>query len=273
MKLFLLCLCCLLLPLRAASHPLPYAVANVPIPVYNSPQPAASSRPPPADRCGQVRQLELIAFTGTPFTVVAEIILNQQTVLEVTSPSYRPPPGVRLFVAASGLERRASPPPLRTPALLSAKELLQRLRSAVGLPYVWGGNLRQGLQFEHTHHFVGLDCSGLLYEATDAATPRNTADLVNYGQAVPVAGLTIELLLKRLKPLDLIVWEGHVVIVADGEQVIESLLLCGQARNGGVRLTPLRQRLGEIMASRKGVDSWPERGGKQQLFVVRRWLP
>jgi len=38
-------------------------------------------------------------------------------------------------------------------------------------------------------------------------------------------------------------------------------------------LTPLRQRLGEIMASRKGVDSWPERGGKHQLFVVRRWLP
>jgi cell wall-associated NlpC family hydrolase len=273
MKRLLLILNCLVLPVAAIAQPLPYAVASVPTPVYNSPQAAASSAPPPTDHCGQVRQLEWIAFAGTPFTVVAEIILNRQSVLEVTSPSYRPPPSVRLFVAASGLEPRASLPPLPIPAPRSAEELLQLLRSAIGLPYVWGGNLRQGVQFGQTRHFAGLDCSGLLYEATDGATPRNTADLVSYGRAVPVAGLTPAQLLKRLKPLDLLVWKGHVVIVADGEQAIESLLVCGQAGNGGVRLTPLRQRLREIMTTRQGVDSWPKQHGKQHLFVVRRWLP
>ena len=271
MKLLLLLSC--LLPVAAAAQPLPYAVANAPTPVYNSPQAAASSTPPPTDRCGQVRQLEWIAFTGTPFEVVAESVLNRQSVLEVTSPSYRSPPGVRLFVAASGLERRATLPPVRVPVPSTTERLLQRLRSAVGLSYVWGGNLRQGIEIGQVRAYVGLDCSGLLYEATDGATPRNTADLVSYGRAVPVTGLTLEQLLKRLKPLDLIVWKGHVVIVADGGQAIESLLLCGQAGNGGVRLTPLHQRLREIMALRKGVDSWPEQGGKQQLFVVRRWLP
>jgi len=273
MKLLLLLLCCLLLPVAAVAHPLPYAVASAPTPVYNSPQAAASNTPPPTDRCGQVRQLEWIAFAGTPFTVVAETILNRQSVLEVTSPSYRPPPGVHLFVAASGLKRRASLPPLPTPAPLSAEELLQRLRSAIGLPYVWGGNLRQGIPFGQMRFFVGLDCSGLLYEATDGATPRNTADLVSYGQAVPVAGLTLDQLLNRLEPLDLIVWKGHVVIVADKGQAIESLLVCDQVGNGGVRLTPLRQRLREIMTTRQGVDSWPKQHGTQQLFVVRRWLP
>lgn len=272
MKLLLVLVPCLLLPLAAAAQSLPYALAAEPTPVYNSPQAAASVTPPPADRCGQVRQLEFIAFAGTPFQIVAETAHNQQSVLEVTTPSYRPPPGVRLFVAASGLERHVSPPPLRTPAPLSAEELLQRLRSAVGLPYIWGGNLRQGIVIGQTRTYAGLDCSGLLHEATDGVTPRNTADLVRYGQAVPLAGLNLGQLLKRLQPLDLIVWKGHVVIVADRGQAIESVLLCGQPGHGGVRLTPLRQRLAEIMASRQGVNRWPEQEGRRQLFVVRRWL-
>lgn len=272
MKSLLLVLSCLL-PVAAVAQPLPYAVATAPTPVYNSPQSAASSAPPPTDRCGQVRQLEWIAFAGTTFTVVAETILNQQPVLEVTSPSYRPPPGVRLFVSANRLERSATLPPLPIQAPRSAEELLQRLRSAVGLPYVWGGNLHQGIPFGQTRYFAGLDCSGLLYEATGGLTPRNTADLLNYGQAIPINGLSLDQLVKRLKPLDLIVWKGHVVIVADRGQAIESVLLCGQPGNGGVRLTPLRQRLQEIMTSRQGVNRWPEQEGRHQLFVIRRWLP
>lgn len=273
MKLLLLALSCLLAPLPAVAKPLPYAVATAPTPVYNSPQTAANSAPPPADRCGQVRQLEFIAFTGTPFAVVAETTHNQQSVLEVTTPSYRPPPGVRLFVAANNLERRAAHPPLPSPPPADTKEIVRCLRSAVGLPYIWGGNLRQGISMGQIRTYAGLDCSGLLYEATGGLTPRNTADLVAYGQAVPINGLSLDQLVVRLKPLDLIVWQGHVVIVADRDEAIESVLLCGQPGSGGVRLTPLRQRLKEIMVSRKGVDSWPKQGGKQQLFVVRRWLP
>lgn len=272
MKSLLVVLSCLL-PVAAVAQPLPYAVATAPTPVYNSLQTAASSVLTPTDRCGQVRQLEFIAFAGTSFTVVAETMFNRQSVLEVSTPSYRPPPGVRLFVAAASLERHAEQPPLPSPPLPAAEELVGRLRSAVGLPYVWGGNLREGISIGQTRTYAGLDCSGLLYEATGGLTPRNTADLVAYGQAVPISGLSLDQLVKRLKPLDLIVWKGHVVIVADRGQAIESVLLCGQPGNGGVRLTPLRQRLQEIMASRQGVDRWPEQEGRHQLFVVRRWRP
>ena len=68
----------------------------------------------------------------------------------------------------------------------------------------------------------GVDCSGLLYWATNGATPRNTSALVNYGTGVMIMGLSIDQILTELKPLDLIVWSGHVLIVLPGERVIES---------------------------------------------------
>jgi len=274
MNAMLLFFMCCLLPLMAHAEPLPYAVAAQALPVYNSRETAASELPPQSDQCGQVRQLEFIALPGTPFRVVNETRQGQQSVLEVTSEAYPPPPGIRLFVRSDGLTRRATPAPMRSPGIPLQDDVLRKLRAALGLPYVWGGNLRQGLQLgTHGKRYAGLDCSGLLYDATNGFTPRNTADLVTYGQAVPISGLQRDQLIKRLKPLDLIVWKGHLVIVLDREYAIESVLWCGQPGNGGVRLTPLRQRLGEIMALRRGVDSWPAGGSRPRLFVVRRWLP
>lgn len=274
MKSPIIILLACLLPLTAtADQPLPYAVADVPLPVYNSAGAAASGSPPKPDNCGQVRELEFIALPGTPFRIIRATGHGQQTALEVTSEAYHPAAGVRLFVHPTGLTRRTTPVPLRTTSAPRPHELLHNLRSAAGLPYVWGGNLRQGIKIGASRAYAGLDCSGLLYEATEGFTPRNTADLVTYGRAVPAAGLRRDQLLKTLQPLDLIVWKGHVVILLDKEQAIESVLWCGRPGNGGVRITPLRQRLGEIMALRSGVDSWPDGGGKPRLFVVRRWLP
>lgn len=144
MRLFLLIVGCLLAPTAAAAGALSYAVAAAPTPVYNNPQIAAHTEAPPTDRCGQVRELEFIAFAGTPFTIVAESVHQQQTVFEVISEAYRPPPGARLFVSAASLDRVAQPPPVRRPSEHRPSELLQRLRSAVGLPYVWGGESASG---------------------------------------------------------------------------------------------------------------------------------
>lgn len=274
MKLPTLSLLCLLLPFAVAAEMLPYAVTTTPLPVYNSRAAAANGSPPQPDQCGQVRQLEFIALPATLFRVVAETGTGRQTILEVTTDAYRTPAGIRLYIHDTGLTRHVAPAPSRKPPPPQPTEVLNRLLSARGLPYVWGGNLRQGLQTNANETmYAGLDCSGLLYDATDGFTPRNTADLVNYGQPVPISGLSLDQLVKRLKPLDLIVWKGHVVIVADGGQAIESVLLCGQPGNGGVQLTPLRQRLKEIMTRRRAVDSWPEGSDKQRQFVIRRWLP
>lgn len=253
---------------------LPNAVARAALPVYNSVEAAASGLPSEPDHCGQVRELEFIALPGTPFRVVREIVSGQQLALEVTSEAYRPPDGVRLFIPGAPVTRVSAPATRPAISLPDQIELLRMLRSAQGLPYVWGGNLRSGVSTATVDGlFAGLDCSGLLYEATKGYTPRNTADLVYFGQTVPIAGLNKQQVISRLRPLDLIVWKGHVLIVLDHDEVIESILQCGQPGNGGVIRTPLGQRLEEIMARRSGVDHWPTSDDKSRLFVVRRWLP
>ena len=91
----------------------------------------------------------------------------------------------------------------------------------------------------------GVDCSGLLYWATNGVTPRNTSALVNYGTGVMITGLSIDQILTQLKPLDLIVTRGHVLIVLPGERVIESTWK--PSNNGGVYISSLKARLIEIM--------------------------
>jgi cell wall-associated NlpC family hydrolase len=118
----------------------------------------------------------------------------------------------------------------------------------------------------------GLDCSGLLYQATGGWTPRNTSQLVSYGRAVQIAGKRIDEIARLLQPLDLIVWNGHVLIVLDKNRLIESRLECGNQSNGGVKTTALRQRLVEIMRTRRPVDRWPIAGSQRDVFVVRRWF-
>ena len=89
---------------------------------------------------------------------------------------------------------------------------------------------------------------------------------------MPVAGKTAEVIARLLEPLDLIVWNGHVIIVLDRDMVIESRLECGRPGNGGVRATPLKQRLAEIMRTRRAADVWPKGSTQRDLFVVRRWF-
>jgi cell wall-associated NlpC family hydrolase len=118
---------------------------------------------------------------------------------------------------------------------------------------------------------AGLDCSGLLYQATGGWTPRNTSQLLAYGTGVNVAGKSAAELAALLEPLDLVVWNGHVLIVLDRETIIESRLECGNKGNGGVVMTPLQRRLTEIMRTRRPVNSWPVAGKQKDVFVVRRW--
>jgi hypothetical protein len=71
--------------------------------------------------------------------------------------------------------------------------------------------------------------------------------------------------------LDLIVWNGHVIIVLDRDTVIESRLACGRPGNGGRVPTSLFQRLEPHRPTRRPADKWPGEGRRQGVFVVRRW--
>ena len=79
---------------------------------------------------------------------------------------------------------------------------------------------------------TGLDCSGLLYEASRGMTPRNTSDLMHFGKQVT---------LESIQPLDLILYSGHVIIALSNREVIESGL-----EFGGVVLHPLEERIAKI---------------------------
>lgn len=285
--LFLLYACCCAVPVDAAS----YGIARSPVPVLNSPSftrvfGGADGRTLTTDRCGQVRELEFIALPGTAFAIRGETRDGAATLFRVETDDYPAPAGVTLYVDSRVIEPRDVKPVSRVRRLPPAREILAALKGSIGRPYVWGGNLQAGVpelmelfyggalstDARRNLTLAGLDCSGLLYQATDGWTPRNTSQLVSYGRSMPIAGKTAEAIAGLLEPLDLIIWNGHVLIVLDRDTVIESRLECGKQGNGGVVTTPLRQRLREIMRSRRPVDEWPAAGKQRGVFVVRRWL-
>lgn len=250
-----------------------YAKVSTPAPVFNSQAAAGASLPPKPDHCGQTRALEFIAMPETPVSIVKKVQVGSTTVYQIKTSAYKPPPGTSLFVSATYLTRTEVPAPGQSRQLPPSDKITARLRQLAGQPYIWGSNLSTGIRWhDGSQLYRGVDCSGLLYEATNGFTPRNSSELVNFGNAIEVEGLTTGQILERLKPLDLLVWKGHVVIVLDGSSTIESILACNKPGRGGVSITPLRTRLSQIMQTRAPANSWPDHTGKKQLFVVRRWI-
>ncbi|MBS0628697.1 MAG: hypothetical protein JSS30_00560 [Verrucomicrobia bacterium] len=225
-----------------------FCVATKPAPLLNTPdfQKVFGSQTLPVDEKGLLRCLETIALPGTKFEILREVA---PFALEVTTADY---PG-KVFVDSRFVTPVSAHAPERPKILPDTNTIIARLQSALGLPYVWGGNCRTGIpeilslynppipeNLHSTWTLCGLDCSGLLYEATDGYTPRNTSELIHFGQEV-----------SSPKPLDIIVYPGHVIIVFDPQTTIES-------RYGkGVVLTSLTDRLAELARTK---------------FYIRRFL-
>jgi hypothetical protein len=266
-----------------------YGVALTSAPVLNSPDfkgvfGGANGQAMKVDRCGQVRELEFIALPGSVFTILKKQSSGASDVYQVETDEYVAPPNVRLYVDGRFLKLQHAAPPPRSRSLPPREEVVSALRMSVGNRYVWGGNVPGGVpelaawfnrdlmggDGERTG-LAGLDCSGLLYHATGGWTPRNTTQLLTYGQGVAVAGRSAAEIATLLQPLDLLVWDGHVIIVLDRQTAIESRLECSRPGGGGVVLTNLSQRLAEITRTRRPANAW--QGGKKRrdIFVVRRW--
>jgi hypothetical protein len=281
----MLCILVWIMPSVAAE----YGVARTSTPVLNTPDFKAvfggdGGQSLKTDRCGQLRELEYIALPGTVFTLLKKQGSGTADIYQVETDDYPAPANVRLYVDGRFLTIEHTAPAPRRPQLPPREEVLSALRGGVGSPYVWGGNVQGGVP-ELAELFyngikggdakrltlAGLDCSGLLYQATGGWTPRNSSLLITFGQGVAVSGKQALEIAALLQPLDLIVWNGHVIIVLDRQSAIESRLQCGKPGNGGVVITPLSQRVAEIMRTRRPVNSWPEGKKRQDIFVVRRW--
>jgi hypothetical protein len=280
-------ICCLAITANAAS----YAVSRSATPVLSAPEfrsvfGGADGASLKTDRCGQVRALEFIALPGTVFTIRAQNTDGNNTLFRVETNEYPMPKDSALYVDSRFVEPREEMPLSRMPALPSQAAIIAALKASVGAPYVWGGNIQEGVgeliglfysgavpdAAKRQLTLAGLDCSGLLYQATGGWTPRNTSQLISFGNAVRIAGKSLNEIVGSLEPLDLIVWNGHVIIVLDRQTVIESRLECGKKGKGGVVTTLLQRRLAEILRIRRPVDSWPAAGKQRDVFVVRRWF-
>lgn len=266
-----------------------YGVAVASAPVLNTPDfkavfGGANGQDLKVDRCGQVRELEFIALPGSVFTILKKQRSGTADIYQVETDEYAAPPNVRLYIDGRFLKLQPAVPPPRRPSLPTRGEILSALRTSVGKPYVWGGNVPGGVpeleawfykdvidSDRESIRLAGLDCSGLLYHATGGWTPRNTTQLLRYGQGVAIAGKLSAEIATMLQPLDLIVWNGHVIIVLDRQTAIESRLECGRSGNGGVVMTNLSKRLVEITHTRRPVSVWQGSKKRRDIFVVRRW--
>jgi hypothetical protein len=281
MKKLILTFLLMILSFSAASaaEPPRYAVATTPTPVLNTPDfHRFFSGAIELDPCQGVRPVEFIALPGTLFTIKGEQVNHGVTIYRVTSNDYPYPSKTGYFIDSRFVEGVSGVPVERARLLPPRDEVLRRIHAALGKPYVWGGNVKEGVPllrelYPQGDALAGVDCSGLLYEATDGFTLRNTSALTSFGTAVPVAGLSAQMIAERLRPLDLVVYKGHVMIVLDHDSIIQSTMGCGGEEFSGVHIDPLTETLRQLMKRRHPVDQFPAGVAGKRAFVVRRWYP
>lgn len=233
------------------------------------------------DSRGLIGEMEFIAIPGTVFEIieVAEFDDRNLKYFKVTTDEYKYKGD--FYVDSRMVTTFNTKPEQRRIEKPVKEDILKLMKSLIGYPYMWGGNYAYGIypmrnyyppknEIDETTESLwilkGVDCSGLLYQATDGYTPRNTSSLLSFGDAVDIEDKTLEEIMPLLKPLDLIVVKGHVVIVLDENTAIES------SPNSGVHTTELKARLSKIMDNHKPVNEFGKRAWKNQEFVIRRWI-
>jgi hypothetical protein len=274
-----------------------HAVAKIPTPVLNVPNFKKIFCPtPPRGRWNLVYAVETVAPPGTPFRVVEKIEDLGAKIFRVEIDWY--PADNPLYIDSRFVECLSHPPsPSPSPSLPAKNELVKKLRDFEGTPYIWGGNWSLGipdlLEYypppkdpttppidEDQWILRGVDCSGLLYETTKGVTPRNTSQLVTYGESLPIQGKTAQEIISLLEPLDLIVWVGHVLIALDNSEIIES---SGHPKLKKVVITPALVRMEEILnggetttKKRYPVNAYGDKATSEAFadrFVINRWYP
>lgn len=228
------------------------------------------------DNKGLIREMEFIAFPNTVFNILEVIPKNGYDMYRVTTDDYQYKGDFYIdsrFVTLTDTK-------IQDREQLRPKNeiILENLKTMDGYPYMWGGNVADGISemleyyqpktnlsenTESLWKLRGVDCSGLIYQATGGTTPRNTSSLITYGSPVEIEGLSASEIKSKLRPLDLIVWSGHVIIVLDENTVIES------TPDPGVHKSDLLSRLQSVMNERTAVNDWETTSGKR--FVIRRW--
>ena len=277
------------------TNPALYAIAELPTPVLNTPDFSSvfgnkDGKTLHLDGSGLIREVEFIALPKTVFKI--ENIINKinTTIYKITTTDYPYPAQKGYFIDSRFVKTIEYKPPNRLKGLPKKKAIINKLLSSEGVNYIWGGNYKEGIpqmlsfyapaktlnaDLKDQWMLKGVDCSGLLYESTNGYTPRNTSSLLSFGEPVKIANLSANQIIQKVKPLDIIVWMGHVIIIFDRDRAIESRLDYNKEKEGnqgGVRIRDLKEVLTETSKERIAVDNYEDdvKEGKKK-FVVRRW--
>lgn len=229
------------------------------------------------DEKGLLKSLETIIFNDEIVEIVDESLDQGHIVYQIKYKGY--PTTNPLYVDSRCIgftkQKRGE-----KHSKIKKEEVIKKLWSLEGYPYVWGGNYSKGvMEIKHWYPprriltpleminwcFEGVDCSGLLYEAAEGKTPRNTTELLSWGDGVELEGRSLREIARKVRPLDTFVWKGHVVISIDQDYVLES-----RAHQGGVFKTPLLERLEKILEVEKKKPSNSPHA--PDCFVLRRGL-
>lgn len=258
-----------------------YAVSINYTPVLNTPDfesvfGGKSGKKVKVDNQGLIREMEFVAMPNTVFEILETIPKGDYNIFRVSTNDYQYKGDFYIdsrFVRVEDTRLED-----RWKIIPTKEEIIKNMNALEGYPYMWGGNAADGVTEMLTYYkpsgeideatktnwiMKGVDCSGLIYQATGGATPRNTSTLTTYGKVIDIENLTAYEIAKKLQPLDLIVWSGHVVIVLDDKTTIES------TPSAGVHKSDLVARLKSVMKERTPVNDWTSTSGKR--FVVRRW--
>lgn len=229
---------------------------------------------------GLVKELEYVAFPGSVFKIIDEYKKADHSIYKVSSDDYDIVlNGTELFIDSRFVELKNTKPERKIIPKPSKEQVYKYFDNCKNVDYVWGANNINGvdkmiefyrptgkMNSEVYNHWCmkGLDCSGLIYEATYGYTPRNTHQMVSYGEGVNIEGKSVYEIAEILEPLDMIVWKGHVIYVYDKNTTIQSA-----HSEGGVVKKDLISTLNKLMQTRKPANEWRDDRGK--IFVVRRW--
>ncbi|MBK9403711.1 MAG: peptidoglycan endopeptidase [Ignavibacteria bacterium] len=231
-------------------------------------------------KTGLVKPLEFVAFPGTVFEILDSADNDGTVIYKVKTDEY---PiileGDNLYIDSRFVSTSYKKTELKPKVCPPENYIYDYFDKSGNTFYVWGGNNIEGIdkmmefyppskklssEDELTWKIKGVDCSGLIYEATKGYTPRNTHQLVSFGESVEIEGLSASQIISRLKPLDLIVWKGHLIIVYDENTTIES----SHSANG-VTKKNLFSVLKSLLSKRNPSNEWNDMN--QNSFVIRRW--
>lgn len=263
-----------------------YAVSIYDTPVLNSPDydriyGGKDGKTLAFNKNGLVKELEYVAFPGSVFKITDEIKNGDHFIYKVTSDEYDIVlNGTELFIDSRFAELKNTKPERKKTPKPSKEQIYNFFDKCKDADYVWGANNINGVEkmieyyrpkeninqkvFNHWC-MKGLDCSGLMYEATKGYTPRNTHQMVSYGEGINIEGKSVYEIAELLEPLDMIVWKGHVIYVYDKNTTIQSA-----QSEGGVVKKDLVSTLSKIMRTRNPANEWSDDKGK--IFVARRWF-